>query len=91
MEGEVKDKYTPKEIARFNELYQKLLNADKQVEEYKTNPSLQPLVLRKRFVLITLGEHLPNYEREVPQDVRNAFGFDVKGLVKKVNNLCKLK
>lgn len=87
MTNETQNKYTAEQTARFNELYQKLVNIDKQVEEYKTNPNLQHTVFRRRFAFLALGEHLPNYEREVPQDVRDAFDFDVKGLVKKVRSL----
>ena len=87
MKKEIKNKYTLEQFARFNELYQKLVEIDKTIDKYMTNGALQHPSLKKRIALLALGEYLPNYEREVPEEVREAFGFDKEGLVKKVNDL----
>lgn len=85
---ELRDKYGTEQVEKFNTLYQKLVQVDKEVDEYLSGEkALSHPVLKRRIALIALGEHLPNYKEEVPEDVRDAFGFDEKGLVNKVNKL----
>jgi len=81
------EEYSEEQMQKFRKLHQTLVDAEKDVEKYKTEPAFQPEVFRKRFAMLVFGEYIPNYEREVPQDVRDEFGFDVKGLATKVKDL----
>lgn len=74
------DDYTPEQMLRFQELYNNLINAEKDIETWKNSP----LVYQKRFLMIVFGRHIPDYEREVPEDVRKKLNFDIKGLAAKI-------
>ena len=70
---------------RYDELFNSLADAERKIEEERFK-SL-PHVYKKAYIMKILGEIIPTYEKEVPEDVREQFGYDIKGLVEKVSEI----
>jgi hypothetical protein len=66
------------------QLRSKFAEIDKSIDDGKYE-NAHP-VFKKRVALMVLGEYLPQYDA-LPEEEKQNFGFDVKGLTKKVTEL----
>ncbi|MAH07136.1 hypothetical protein CMI38_02705 [Candidatus Pacearchaeota archaeon] len=83
-------RYTTVQMQRFQELHQQLLDAESYLEDvekpsYLTDDSLNGARYRS-LARILFGVYVPTYEKEVPEDVREEFNFDVESLVERVKS-----